>query len=137
MIHSSLQRRIPGSPQGIDTSETALRKLLIAGWVTDLKPGEDSIADVRHRHLGSPAVEDRVVVSATLQHPVNHATADVVRIVSKLGLAGRVHQQQTEGVRLCPSDGEQGADAGTRCVLVPRPGKFLPRALRGASRTAR
>ena len=43
---------------------------------------------MRHRHFGSPAVEDRIVVSATLQHPVDDAVADVVRIVSKLGLAG-------------------------------------------------
>ncbi len=92
MNHSSLQRRIPGSPQGVDTSETALRKFLIAGWVTDVKPGEDSIPDVRHRHLSSPAVEDRIVVASTLQHPVDDAAADVVCIVSKLGLAGCVHQ---------------------------------------------
>src|SRR5947207_862411 len=80
MPHSSLQRRIPGCPQGVDPSETALRKFLIAGWVTEVKPGEHSIADVRHRHLGSPAVEDRIGVSAMLQHPVDHAAADVVRI---------------------------------------------------------
>ena len=129
--HSSLQGRIPGSPQGIDPSETALRKLLIAGWVPDVKPGEDSIADVRHRRLGSPVVEDRIGVSATLQHPVDDATADVMRIVSKLRLAGRVYQQQPQGVRLCPTDGEQRADAGARLELLPRPGEFLSRALRG------
>src|SRR5262249_42300963 len=130
--YPSLQRRLPGCPQGVDTSETALCKLLIAGWVTDVKPGEDSIADVRHRHLGSPTVEDWIVVSTTLQHPVDHTATDVVRIVSKLGLAGCVHQQQTESVRLRPTDGEQRADAGTRLELLARPGKFLSRALRGA-----
>jgi hypothetical protein len=42
----SLEGCIPGSPQGIDTGETALCKLLVARWLTDLKPGEDSIPDV-------------------------------------------------------------------------------------------
>jgi hypothetical protein len=32
-------------------------------------------------------------VLAMLQHPVDPAAADVVRIVSKLGLAGGVHQK--------------------------------------------
>jgi hypothetical protein len=44
--YSPLEGDIPGSPQGIDTSETALCKLLVASWLTDLKPGEDSIPDV-------------------------------------------------------------------------------------------
>jgi hypothetical protein len=87
---------------------------------------------VRYCHLGSPTVEERIVVPATLQHPVDHAAADVVRIVSKLGLAGCVHQQQTERVRLRPTDSEQRTDAGPRLILVPRPGKFLPGTLRGA-----
>src|SRR5437773_613557 len=81
MHHSSLQRRIPGCPQGVDPSKTAPCKLLIAGWVTEVKPGKHSIADVRYRHLGSPAVEERISVSAMLQYPVDHAAADVVRIV--------------------------------------------------------
>src|SRR5262249_6919906 len=96
------------------------------------KPGKERIAHVRTRTLSRREVEDRTGVSAPRQHPVDDAATDVVRIVSKLGLTGRVHQQQTESVRLRPTNGEQRADAGTRLELLSRPGEFLPRALRGA-----
>ena len=60
------------------------------------------------------------------------AAANVVRIVRKLGLAGGVHQEQTEGIRLRATDGEQRTDAGTGLELLPRPGEFSLQTLHGA-----
>jgi hypothetical protein len=53
-------------------------------------------------------------------------------IVNKLGFAGRVHQEQTEGIRMRATDGEQGADASARLGLLSHSGECSLQMLHGA-----
>src|SRR5262249_48102428 len=86
---------------------------------------------VRHRHLDRPAAEEGIRVTSTLQHPVDHTAANVVRIIRELGFAGCMHQEQTERLWLRATDGEQGVDAGTSLELLACPGEFSLQSLHG------